>query len=155
VDAAGAEETVTRAVVAIMTVVACTACGPAPVPFKPVADIKQLMQAVVDPSADAVWESVKTTFTKEGMDERQPRTEAEWAHVRNNAIMLTEAGNLLMMPPRAKDGGEWMTRSQELIDTASIALHAAEAKNVDQLYTVGGLIDDACEHCHKKYWPNY
>jgi len=143
------------AVGAIVTVVACAACGPAPVPYKPVADVKQLMQAVVDPSADVVWESVKTTFTKDGMDEHQPRTEAEWAHVRNNAITLTEAGNLLMMPPRAKDGREWMTRSQELIDTASIALHAAEAKNVDQLYMVGGLIDEACEHCHKKYWPNY
>ena len=20
---------------------------------------------------------------------------------------------------------------------------------------VGGLIDEACENCHKKYWPNY
>jgi cytochrome c556 len=157
VDAAGAEEeTVTRAAAAFAAVVLCAACGgPEPPPFKPVADIKQLMQGIVDPSADVVWDSVKTTFTKDGMDEHQPRTEAEWANVRNHAMMLSEAGNLLMMPPRAKDGGEWMTRAQELIDTASVALRAAEAKNVDQLYLVGGLIDEACENCHKKYWPNY
>lgn len=156
-DAAGAEEeTVTRAAAALIALVACTACsGPEPPPFKPIADVKQLMQGIVDPSADVVWESVKTTFTKDGMDERRPRTEVEWAHVRNNAMVLSEAGNLLMISPRAKDGGEWMTRSQELIDTASVALRAAEAKNVEQLFMVGGLIDQACENCHKKYWPNY
>ena len=146
----------TRAAAALIALVACTACsGPEPPPFKPIADVKQLMQGIVDPSADVVWESVKTTFTKDGMDERRPRTEVEWAHVRNNAMVLSEAGNLLMISPRAKDGGEWMTRSQELVDTASVALRAAEAKNVEQLYMVGGLIDEACENCHKKYWPNY
>ena len=62
---------------------------------------------------------------------------------------------LLMMPPRAKDGGEWMKRSQELIDTASVALRAAESRNVDELHRIGGVIDEACENCHKKYWPNY
>ena len=145
-----------RAAAALVAVALSAACGgPEPPPFKPVADIKQLMEAIVDPSADVVWESVKTTFTKEGMDEHQPRTEAEWATVRHNAMILTEAGNLLMMPPRAKDGGDWMTFAQELIDTASVALRAAEAKNVDQLYDVGGLIDETCEKCHKKYWPNY
>src|SRR5712691_4834310 len=35
-------------------VVVSTGCGgPPPTPFKPVADVKQLMQAVVDPSADS------------------------------------------------------------------------------------------------------
>jgi len=33
----------------------CAACGgPAPPPFKPVVDTKVLMQAVVDPKADAI-----------------------------------------------------------------------------------------------------
>ena len=69
--------------------------------------------------------------------------------------MLTEAGNLLMMPTRAKDGDQWMKMAQELIDTSVVALRAAEAKNVDALYDVGGKIDEVCEKCHKKYWPNY
>ena len=129
--------------------------GPQPPPFKPVADVKQLMQAVVDPSADVVWESVKTTFTKDGVEERQPRNDEEWANVRNHAMMLTEAGNLLMMAPRAKDGDAWMKMSRALVDVGEVALRAAESKNVDQLYDVGGQIDEACETCHKKYWPNY
>jgi hypothetical protein len=142
--------------IALTAAITWGACaGPQPPPFKPVADVKQLMQGIVDPSADVVWGSVATIFTKDGMEERRPKNDAEWANVRNHAMMLTEAGNLLMMPPRAKDGGEWMKRAQELVDTASMALRAAEAKNVDQLYKVGGDIDEACEHCHKKYWPNY
>ncbi|OLC78352.1 MAG: hypothetical protein AUH72_16260 [Acidobacteria bacterium 13_1_40CM_4_65_8] len=113
------------------------------------------MQGIVDPSADVVWGSVATIFTKDGVEERRPRNAEEWANVRNNALMLTEAGNLLMMSPRAKDGDQWMKMSQALIDTAEIALRAAEAKNIDGLYDVGGRIDEACENCHKKYWPNY
>lgn len=129
--------------------------GPPPPPYKPVADVKQLMQAVVDPSADVVWESVATIFTKDGVEDRRPRTNEEWANVRNHALMLTEAGNLLMMPPRAKDGADWMKMSQALSDSAVVAWRAAESKNVDELYRIGGIIDEACENCHKKYWPNY
>jgi hypothetical protein len=130
-------------------------CGQPPPPYKPVADVKQLMQGIVDPSADVVWESVATIYTRAGVEERRPRNEAEWANVRNHAMMLTEAGNLLMMPSRAKDGDDWMKMSQELIDISAVALKAAEAKSIDGLYDVGGRIDEVCEKCHKKYWPNY
>jgi len=142
-------------VVSGLAVVLAGCGGPAPPPFKPVADVKQLMQGIVDPSADVVWESVATIFTKEGVEDRRPHTKEEWENVRNHAMMLTEAGNLLMMAPRAKDGGDWMKMAQDLVDTSAIALRAAEARNVDGLYDVGGRIDEACENCHKKYWPNY
>ena len=151
-DAAAEEKDAVRraGALAIVALVACAACGgPQPPPFKPVVDVKQMMAGIVDPSADVVWESVATIFTKEGVEERRPRTKAEWEHVRNNAMMLAEAGNLLMMSPRAKDGGEWMKRSQELIDSATVALRAAEGQNVEQLLNVGGVIDESCENCHK------
>jgi hypothetical protein len=138
---------------ALAATIACG--GPPPVTYKPVADVKQLMQAVVDPSADAVWESVATIFTKEGTEERRPRTDQEWALVRSHAMTLAESGNLLMMPGRAKDGGDWMKFAQDLVDVSAVALRAAEAKNAEGLLDVGGLIDEVCEKCHKKYWPNY
>ena len=132
------------------------ACGGTPtVAYKPVVDVKQLMAGIVDPAADGVWESVATIFTKEGTEERRPRTEKEWAAVRSHAMTLAESGNLLMMPGRAKDGGDWMRFAQELVDTSAAALRAAEAKNVEGLLDVGGRIDQVCESCHKKYWPNY
>ena len=128
----------------------CTS-GPPPPPFKPIADVKQLMQGPIDPSADAIWDATGWIDTAAGTEERRPKNQAEWDAVRNSAITLTEAGNLLMMAPRAKDGGEWMKRSQELIDTGFAAWKAAEAKNVDALFTVGGDIYEACSHCHQEY----
>jgi hypothetical protein len=125
--------------------------GPTPPPFKPVVDTKLLMQAVVDPNADAIWDSVKTIDTKEGSQDFRPRTEEEWTAVRNAAISVAEAGNLLMLVPRAKDGGEWMKRAQEMIDTGEAAIRAAEAKNADRLFTVGGDIYETCSNCHRQY----
>jgi len=139
----------------LLAVAASAACGPAPPPFKPVNDVKQLMQGIVDPSADGVWQSVAIIFTKQGTEERRPHTKEEWDAVRSHAMTLTESGNLLMMPGRAKDGGDWMKFAQELIDTSVVALRAAEAKDADKLLNTSGEIDEVCERCHKKYWPNY
>ena len=109
------------------------------------------MQSVIDPSADEIWDSVRTIITKDGTEEFRPRTNQEWDAVRNHAVALAESGNLLMMVPRAKDGGEWMTLAQRMIDTGQEAIRAAEAKNADRLFTVGGDIYDACSACHQKY----
>jgi hypothetical protein len=125
--------------------------APAPPPFKPVADNKLLMQAVIDPNADLVWDSVKTIVTAKGTEDIRPRTEEQWTAVRNAAVALTESGNLLMLVPRAKDGGEWMKRSQELINTGEAAIRAIDAKNADRLFTVGGDIYEACSNCHRQY----
>ena len=142
----------TREVV-LLEVVSSFACsrGAEPPPFKPVADVKQLMQGAIDPSADVLGEATGEIITPEGSTPRRPKNEEEWAEVRNAAIVLTESGNLLMMVPRAKDGDEWMKRSQELIDVGTAAWKAAEAKNVDQLFTIGGDVYEACSHCHQQY----
>jgi hypothetical protein len=125
--------------------------GPAPPPFKPVVDTKLLMQAVVDPNADAIWEAVKSIDTSGGSEEIRPKTDEEWTAVRNAAVTVAEAGNLLMLVPRAKNGDDWMQRAQEMITTGEAAIRAAEAKNAERLFTVGGDIYDACSHCHAKY----
>jgi hypothetical protein len=132
---------------------AVAGCGgaPAPPPFRVVADNKLLMQSVIDPSADFVWDSVKTIITKDKTEEIRPHTNEEWLAVRNAAVALTESGNLLMMAPRAKDGGDWMKLSQELINTGEAAIRAADAKNADRLFTVGGDIYEACSNCHRQY----
>ncbi len=142
----------TAALLALASALAVAACGgPAPPPFKTVADTKLLMQAVVDPNADLVWDAVKTIDTKDGTQEIRPRTDAEWIAVRNAAVAVAEAGNLLMMVPRAKNGGDWMQLAQDLITAGETAIKAAEAKNADKLFTVGGDIYESCSNCHRKY----
>src|SRR5262245_28856878 len=64
--------------------------------------MKDIMDAMVDPSADALWEAVSVTINSDGeIIENVPKTAEEWAAVRRNAIILIEAANLLVIPDRA------------------------------------------------------
>ena len=128
--------------------------APPPVPFKPVVDTRLLMEAMIDPQADVIWQSVKTVVTTAGTTELRPRTDAEWAQVLHAAASVTEAGNLLMMAPRARDNGGWMKAAQALVDGGSHALRAAKAKNPDMLFDAGAVLYEACNACHRQYhWP--
>ena len=144
-----------KAVALALACVCAAGCQsvPTPPPYKPVADVKLLMQAL-DPQADIVWESVKTVITKDGTEEVSPKTAAEWTAVRNAAVLLAESGNLLMMPPRAQAGAEWMQAARALVDTSEAAMRAADARDRNRLFEIGGDINDACMNCHFHYDPN-
>jgi hypothetical protein len=140
------------AVLAYVGAVSITSCsGPQPPPFKPLVDVKVLMNSVVDPQADIIWGSVATIVTFAGVEERRPHTDGEWAAVRDSGVVLAESGNLMMMVPRAYDGGDWMKLSQELVDMGALAMRAASGKNVEGLFDAGEKIDDVCERCHRLY----
>ncbi len=124
-----------------------------PPPFKAVVDTKDLMDSVIDPNADIIWDSVKWITTAAGTEEFRPRTNEEWTAVRHAAITLTESGNLLMLVPRAKDADQWMKASQAMIESGQAAMAAIEKKDADELFTVGGYIYNACTNCHSKYIP--
>lgn len=137
----------------------CVGCEVAPEPaagppFKPIADVQQLMEMVLDPAADIVWESVGTIITAEGTEEIFPRTDEEWAAVRNNAMVIAESGNLLMVEGRSEDVavGPWMIMSQALVDAGVAAFEAAETKDPEAVFAVGEQIYNACETCHVLYW---
>jgi hypothetical protein len=148
-------------------------------PYQPDSSIQDLMENVVDHNADILWESVAVISSEKGVEERQPRTDADWAQVRAAAIGLSEATNLLMIPGRrvAHEGKvlqdsdvEGILKAdqiQALIDgdrtkfaSKAMALHAAaleavkaiDAKDATKLSDVGGAIDEACEQCHTTYW---
>ena len=126
---------------------------PAPTPA-PVLSLLQLMQWVVDPGADVVWDSVKSIMTLSGTQEVAPKTDEEWANVRNGAATLVEAANLLMLQGRARDNNEWPTAARRLSTTAQQALKAAETKSAEALFTAGGEIYNACRACHQRYAPD-
>lgn len=144
-----------RKALGLVAVVALFSCAcrasPKPPPFKAVADVKQLMQTVVDPAADVIWGAVGSISSAEGMLEIAPKNDEEWALVRNSAYVLTESGNLLMMGNRPKDEGEWLRHCQELIDVGTRAIKAAEAKDKDAIFEVGGDIYGVCSSCHQTY----
>ena len=152
-----------------------TAISEPPSALQPQATIREIMDAEVDPSADALWDSVMITITAAGEDDRQPRTAEEWQAVRRSAITLIEATNLLVMPGRrvATDDAplgpgeltpsaiqrridanraEFIGFAQALRGVSLKALAAIDAKNADALLSVGSEIDEACEACHLVYW---
>jgi hypothetical protein len=146
-------------------------------PFRLTATIKDIMDSEVDPSADYLWESVATIVSAAGTEEKQPRTDEDWANVRRKAITLIEATNLLVMDGRAvakpgeksenpgielgpeeiekviaSDRTSWVNFAHALHDAGIKAFSAIEAKNPQGLLDAGEAIDTACENCHLKYW---
>jgi hypothetical protein len=111
--------------------------------FHPVGTVRQIMLGIVKPTSDVVF---KFQFDP-------PKTDEEWATLQNNALNLAEAGNLLLLPGRAKDKGEWTKHATALVETGSQAFKAANAKDSKALEEIGNKIDDTCEACHAKYLP--
>ena len=136
----------------VVLIVACETPSTAPPPFVPVGDVQQLMEMVIDPAADIVWESVGTIVTLDGTEEIFPRSDEEWSTVRNSAMVLAESGNLLMVGDRSKGEGPWMIMSQALVEAGMVALEAAESKDPEAVFAVGEQIYNACETCHVLYW---
>jgi hypothetical protein len=69
-------------------------------PYRPVATIKDLMDGMIDPAGDMIFDAVSTVVTPTGTVEKSPKTDDEWKAVRNNALIIIEGANLLMMPGR-------------------------------------------------------
>ena len=123
----------------------------ATVALTPVANVRQIMVGIVAPAASVIYDSVATTVTAAGVDEKVPRTDAEWMHVADNAAMLAEAGNLLVMEDRAVDNGDWVKISRDLTAAATRALKAAEDRSPDGIIDAGGAINETCDSCHATY----
>src|SRR5688572_16937349 len=128
---------------------ACSSAPPMP-PFQTTANMKDLMLNVLDPAVDTIWESVGTVIDADGMHERAPSTDDEWAGVRAGAIQLAESGNLLMLPSRSSGSEEWIAQASALIDASTRAMKAIDAKDKDALFTIGGDIYDVCTNCHSQ-----
>src|SRR5262245_49104572 len=64
------------------------------------ATIKDIMDSMVDPSGDFLFESVVQIADEKGITEKAPQTDDEWEAVRHHALILLEAPNLLTMEGR-------------------------------------------------------
>ena len=153
---------------------------PAQPAYRLTATVRDLMNAMIDPSADAIWDAVGTTITKGGkVEERRPKTDADWKTLEYRAIQMAEASNLLQMPGRHvgrpgekneqgielqpeeiealinKDRIAWDNYANGMHDISVETIKVIEAKNINALFELGEKIDTACENCHLKYWyPN-
>lgn len=145
--------------------------------YRPRATLQELMLSVIDPNIDPIWNSISTVSTAEGIEEIRPQTDEDWARLRNHAVTLREVSNLLVIPGRnvahpevststhhtelhaeaieALIAAQWsifVDRAHALQDAADLAIKAIDAKDVDKLEEVGGIIEHACESCHSQFW---
>lgn len=115
------------------------------------ASTRDLMLALLDASADVVWESVAVSEDATGLHARRPQTLEEWDTIRAHAAVITEGANLLLLPSRARDTGEWTTRVQELVAAARDAERAAGTQDVEALRAAGDRLYLSCADCHERY----
>lgn len=109
------------------------------------------MTWILDPAADVIWDSAGTIITAEGSEELAPTTDEGWEAVLHAAGVVTEGGNLLMMPGRSA-GDDWLEYSAGLVAAGRLAIDAAEARDPDALFEAGGRIYQVCRACHNQYW---
>lgn len=173
----------------MMALAACqreSAAVPAPQveapPYNVNASVQELMHSMVDPAADLVWDSVGTTVTAKGHDDRKPKTDEEWRHVEGGVITLIEATNSLIMPGRrivpvngkmldeGFDGVLTAVEAQKkleeqravfvefalsLREVAMKIQKATAERNAEQIFDLGTEMDEICEACHMTFWyPN-
>lgn len=120
----------------------------------PVGTVKQIMKGITGPAADVIFNSVSTSVTAKGVEEKAPHTDAEWEVVGNAAAAIAESGNLMLVGSRAIDKGDWTKMSQAMIDAGKGVLKAVEAKSADQILASGEAVNTSCDTCHAKYRRN-
>jgi len=149
--------------------------------FQVTATVEEVMRSIIDPAADAVWDSVVIVSNESGIQTTQPETDEDWLTLRRHAITLVEASNLLLMDGRAvaapesrselpgidlepdeieallaADRTTWSALVSKLHESGIQVLNAVDTQDVDALLVAGDRLDLACENCHATYWyPGY
>jgi hypothetical protein len=145
----------------------------------PVVSVKELMEHMIDPLADNIFDAVWWDTTKKGVVEHRPQTDEDWAKVKTGAVTLAEGIYLLKVPrPFApvgdvnnsvgpnppelspteikakidKDPVLWIAKIQALRNVSLEVLEIVKKKDADALWQAGGDLDEACEACHLEYW---
>jgi hypothetical protein len=109
--------------------------------FRAVGNNREIMLSMTIPFSDVVFNAAADP----------PTTGEQWIAIERASLALAESGNLLLIPGRAVDDGDWARYSDLLISRAALAYVAAQSKDVEGISDAGNLIYEACEGCHKQY----
>jgi hypothetical protein len=103
-----------------------------------------------------LWARSGDVETEDGSQGINPASEDAWKAAQNEASILAEAGNMLMLPERIRKldpADEDWTKISVQFSQAALAMKAsAAAKDVDKMTTTGGDLYDGCTNCHEKYY---
>lgn len=117
--------------------------APAAPAIEPLASSKQVMLGLAIPASDILFQ----------IGDHVPADEAGWDRVVANAVMLGEAGNLLLEAPRLLPQPEWTQHARELVARSKEAAEAAQKHDVDAVLEAGNAIYEVCDACHNQFMP--
>jgi hypothetical protein len=144
-----------------------------PQDYLPQTTLVEVMNAMIMPLANVVWNAVTYEDTIKG-----PATDEGWQEARNAAVALAESANVIMIPDRPvappdKVAGEgelspqeigelivdnraaWVGYSRSLHELSMQTIQAIDARDAEKLADLGGSMDAVCQACHKQFWyPN-
>ena len=109
--------------------------------IRTLANVRELHDIMISPASDALFAA----------SSNQPLDAKGWSDAHNQAILLAESGNLLMVGTRVRDTGNWMKMSRAMVDAAALAAAAAEKKDAKALEAATDSITSACMECHRPY----
>jgi hypothetical protein len=169
-------------IVAVIGVETVLNSAPPPPPPKPTdtRTIKEIMDTMVDPNGDIVFESVREISDDRGVTREVPQSAADWEEVRHALSILAEAPGLLTAegrraaPPGARslnplvenepeevdrliasDRKGFNNRAKRFGEAVAKAQKAVEAKDVAAYSASLDGIAKACEACHLEFfYPN-
>jgi hypothetical protein len=173
---------------AALATTVCSKPAPAPQPsatrpllgeITPLVSVKELMESMIDPIADNIFDAVWWDNTAQGVVEHKPTTDEDWQKVKMGAVTIAEGIELLKVPrpwtppgdvndslgpnpPELsptqiqakvdKDPVLWIAKIQALRNVTLEVLDVVKKKDANALWQAGGDLDEACEACHLEYW---
>ena len=115
-------------------------------------EVHDLMTYVLDPAAEAIWDSAGFVITEEGETNLAPTNQEGWDKVKYGAKVISESSYLLSMPERAVDQAQWVALSMALKGMGEKAFKAAENEDSEALFEIGAELYQICVACHQIYW---
>jgi hypothetical protein len=175
----------------VMLAISTSQCGAKPEPaaeaatatvasdLKPIFSVKELMENIIDPQSDFIFDAVAVDIGAHGVVETKPTSDEDWLRVQRATVLLAESTNLLKIPRRVAPVGDkselsgpgqpelapeqiqakldqdrhlWDSHVDQLRDELLKVLEIVKARDSDKLFEAGSNIDRACEACHLEYW---
>ena len=115
-------------------------------------EVHDLMAYVLNPAAEAIWDSAGFVITEEGETNLAPTNQEGWDKVKHGAKVISESSYLLSMPERAVDQAQWVALSMALKGMGEKAFKAAENEDSEALFEIGAELYQICVACHQIYW---
>ena len=112
----------------------------------PILTVKEIMNAMITPTTATIWGAYEL------------ESESEWQEVKNAAISVIGAGNLLFMGGSAQGEAllareaEWQQFNRQMIEAAQEVITAVDRRDEEALFTIGNdKLYPPCESCHQRY----